>query len=461
MELKDNTPYRDGDIKFRGKKPILEFFSAPIKELRDVVGGSLLFYPQSFYDLDDEMGEQTVFDITKRDLDGNPTEFWTRNLVGFISYKGQEVSVISRFSGEKGDNFLFYMLARVAGINLLNLYYSSQNKDKGLNLMLLLFPKLLKDALSQGLFKQYIYKEYNDANVRGPIDINRHIRRNIPFNGRVTYRTREFSYDNPVTQLVRHAIEWIKNNAFGQTILNGDETIKSFIQEIVSATPTYEARQRREVINQNLRPTTHPYYTYWQPLQEFCLRLLCHENLSYGTEKKNKIHGILIDAAWLWEEYIAQVLAEGTGMKHYTRKNSHYHLLEKDGSGFQKIIPDYLDVDNKIVADAKYIPLIKDELSAEKAAPVYYKTIMYMYRFEAKKGFLFHPVAKKKDEETGEIVAVGNEQVIENDYTIEGRKDCHLYKVGLVVEENGDWASYRKTMKKREEVFLEKIISKF
>lgn len=76
------------------------------------------------------------------------------------------------------------MLARVAGINLLNLDFSSQNKDKGLNLMIFLFPKLLKEALGQGLFKQYIYREYNDANVRGPIDINRHIRRNIPFNGR-------------------------------------------------------------------------------------------------------------------------------------------------------------------------------------------------------------------------------------------------------------------------------------
>ena len=153
------------------------------------------------------------------------------------------------------------------------------------------------------------------------------------------------------------------------------------------------------------------------------MRILRHEKLSYG-ENGDKIHGILIDAAWLWEEYIAQVLSEGTGMKHYNRKNSHYHLLEKDGAGFQKIIPDYLDVDNKIVADAKYIPLINDELSAEKAAPVYYKTIMYMYRFDAKKGFLFHPVAKKKDYETGEIVAVGDEPVVINDKMV----------IGLVIE---------------------------
>jgi len=242
MTLKDNTLYSDSNLSLRRKKALINYFSVPIKELRNSEEKTILVYPQSFSDTADEVGEQAVFDITKRDADGNPIEFWTRNLVGFISYRGQEVTISSRFSGEKNDNFLYYMLARVAGINLLNLDFSSQNKDKGLNLMIFLFPKLLKEALGQGLFKQYIYKEYNDANVRGPIDINRHIRRNIPFNGRVAYRTREFSYDNPVTQLVRHAIEWIKISPWGQAILNSDEITRSFIQEIVAATPTYEAR---------------------------------------------------------------------------------------------------------------------------------------------------------------------------------------------------------------------------
>ena len=398
-----NNPRKSLDIK----KAFLDYFSVPVKELRDGVEHSILVYPQSFLDMSDEIGEQVVFEITKRDADGNPVEFWTKNLVGFISYKGKEIIISSRFSGEKDDNFLYYMLARVSGINLLNLDFGSQSNDNDLNLMLFLFPKLLKEALGQGLFKQYIYREYNDANIRGPIDINRHIRRNIPFNGRVAYRTREFSYDNPVTQLVRHAIEWIKISSWGQAILNSDETMRLYLQEIIAATPTYETRLRQEVINKNLRPATHPYYTSWKPLQEFCLRLLRHESLSCGADKKDKIHGILIDVAWLWEEYVAKVLSEnGSGWKHYTRKNSDFKLFERKGDGkkFQPIIPDYLDdsnPNNVSVADAKYIPLLKDELTAEKAAPIYYKTIMYMYRFDAKKGFLFHPVSKKKNVETG------------------------------------------------------------
>ena len=461
---------------FSIKKVLLNYFSVPLKELRDIEGGCVLVYPQSFSDTADEVGEQTVFEITKRDANGNPVEFWTRNLVGFISYKGQGVTISSRFSGEKDDNFLYYMLARVAEINLLNLDFSSQKQNKGLDLMLFLFPKVLKEALIQGLFKQYIYREYNDANVRGPIDINRHIKRNIPFNGRVAYRTREFSYDNPATQLVRHAIEWIKKNPWGQSILNNDEATKSFVQEIIAATPTYEARRLQEVLHQNLRPAAHPYFTAWQPLQEYCLRLLNYESISYGTDKKRKIHGLLIDAAWLWEEYVAKVLTEkGSGLAHYTRKNPFYLLHTSSGKKFQQVIPDYYDDEKGIVADAKYIPLHRyDHLDADWAAAIYYKTIMYMYRFNTEKGFLYHPCSiddlqyiRDNQNKYGHLEVNDKDNIVSCDYQIEGRDDCHLYEIGMVIEdnlvtdnkenENDKYSKFKEQMKVVEEAFISKI----
>lgn len=472
MKLKDNTLYNDSDVSFRGIKPLLNYFTVPIKELRDDDGCSIFVYPQSFSDTVDEVGEQIVFDITKRDADGNPVEFWTRNLIGFISYKGQEVTISSRFSGEKNDNFLYYMLAKVAGINLLRLDYSSQKQNKGLNLMLFLFPKLLKEALCQGLFKQYIYREYNDANVRGPIDINRHIRRNIPFNGRVAYRTREFSYDNPVTQLVRHAIEWIKTNPWGQSVLNSDDTTKEYVREILAATPTFEARKRQEVINQNLRPMVHPFYSAWQPLQEFCLRLLRYESLSYGADKKNKIYGLLIDAAWLWEEYVARVLVEnGNALKHYTQNNHPFYLFKTDVGDrekrFQRVIPDYYDGE-KIVADAKYIPLhLYDHLDADRALSIYYKTIMYMYRFNSQKGFLFHPCSIddkeiiRKEPKFSHLHINKKEEIVSCDYQIEDRADCHLYEVGMIIPtvKQDKYLTFKNQMENIEESFVKEIQS--
>ena len=65
-----------------------------------------------------------------------------------------------------------------------------------------------------------------------------------------------------------------------------------------------------------------------------------------------------------------------------------FYLFEN----FQQIIPDYLSLDKKIVADAKYIPLNTEKsYGEEKATAIYYKTITYMYRFCTNKGYLFYP----------------------------------------------------------------------
>ena len=459
-------------------KDLLAFSNTTIGELMEAEGCEVFVWPNSFNEGYDELKSQSIFQVTEKE---GKTFVATGNVVGFIGKGDTHIRIHSRFaSSEKDDYFLYYMLEKTISINQFN-WDTSSSKDgpQVFDFLLFFFPKLLKEAMSQGLYKKYVYHEYNDANIRGVVDVNRHIRHNIPANGKIAYRTREFSYDNPVTQLIRHTIEFIRRKQFGKAVLHNDPDTEGCVQQIIQATPTFQPQQRQAVINENLRPVAHPYYTKYAALQNLCLRILRYEKLSYGEKNTNKIHGILIDAAWLWEEYVAKVLAEnGSGLKHYTQKNSPYHLFtKKDNSSFQKIIPDYLDDSyskDVIVADAKYIPLLKDELTAAKAEPIYYKTIMYMYRFDAKKGFLFHPVSKKKDKETGEIVAISEEKIVENDYTIEGRKDCHLYKVGLVVSDDfnkdsenknnnnntNTWLSYRETMKNREEYFVAELRKK-
>ena len=68
----------------------------------------------------------------------------------------------------------------------------------------------LKKALRKGLLQKYTRNEYNNQNVKGTVDIQRHIRINTPFIGKIAYSQREFSYDNYILQLIRHTIEFIK-----------------------------------------------------------------------------------------------------------------------------------------------------------------------------------------------------------------------------------------------------------
>ena len=450
--------------------------SYTIGELMVNEGCEIIIWPNSFYEGNEELKEQYIYRITEKD--GNKIDsVTTGNVVGFIGKGNTDIRIHSRFSskdknGEKSnDHFLYYMLEKVMSINMFSETSSSNNsKDQVFDFLLFFFPKMLKEALSQGMYKKYVYHEYNDANIRGVVDVNRHIRLNIPANGKIAYRTREFCYDNNVTQLIRHTIEFIRRKPLGKAILHNDPDTEGCVQQIIQATPTFVPQKRQAVINDNLRPVSHPYYTKYTALQKLCLRILRHEKLSYGTANDNKIHGLLIDAAWLWEEYVAKVLSEkGLGLKHYTRKNSPFYLFSDSNGSFQQIIPDYYDEDNNIVADAKYIPLHRSrKLDAERAAPIYYKTIMYMYRFDVSKGFLFHPCSKSDIEEMEKT----NEDVIEKykdgivvvtTYNIEERNGCTLRKVGIVIPKDESvidkYVTFREKMNTIENAFSEKMSS--
>ena len=456
-DLQDSFGRKPHDLKYCNSsskinaEDLRALSSSTIGELMADEECEVLVWPNSFNEGYDELKDQYIFRITEKD--GKTIDsVTTNNVVGFIGKSNTDIRIHSRFaSSNDNDFFLYYMLEKVMAINTFSL--SSAGKElEVFDFLLFFFPRLLKDALSQGMYKKYVYHEYNDANIRGVVDVNRHIRLNIPANGKIAYRTREFSYDNSVTQLIRHTIEFIRRKQFGKAVLHNDPDTEGCVQQIIQATPTFQPQQRQAIINENLRPVIHPYYTKYAALQNLCLRILRYEKLSYGNDSNNKIHGLLIDAAWLWEEYIGQVLSENTDIKHYTRKNSHYHLFKDKDGAFQKIIPDYYDGD-KIVADAKYIPLNRSrDLDADRAAPIYYKTIMYMYRFNTKNGFLFHPIRQNESE---------GKSVLSETYEIDGRPDCSLTKIGLVVdEESKNYSEFREEMERREIDFQHTVVSK-
>lgn len=275
----------------------------------------------------------------------------TGNLMGFIGVENGdinvELSIRSRFQQkEKEDHFLHYMLEKVFHINLLKLPTGAGDNEAFEFILFHLFTHYLKKAIRQGLFKQYRKCDYNDVNVKGVIDISRHLRHNTPFNGKIAYHTSEYKYDNPITQLIRHTIEYIRRHKIAGNVLKG---IDDCVRTIYDITPSYNANERQRIINQNLTPIKHPFYTQYTFLQKLCMHILRHKKMSYAPSEQ-KVHGILFDGAWLWEEYLAMVLQD-IGFT---------HAVKEDKNGFQMYsgghmrYPDFYNIDNGIILDAKY-----------------------------------------------------------------------------------------------------------
>ena len=162
-------------------------------------------------------------DITKDQmvLQSVNDKYRSGNVMGFIGMGDERFTIESRFSNGKEDYFFQYLLERVLEVpNIVNLDTEANQNNKLYNLLMFLFPHYLRAAMRKGLYKAYIRKEYNDGNVRGTIDVARHIKKNIPFTGKIAYYQREYNYDNYLMELVRHTIEYMKSKSYGNKLMN-------------------------------------------------------------------------------------------------------------------------------------------------------------------------------------------------------------------------------------------------
>lgn len=374
---------------------------------------------------------------------------------GFIGCGNERLIIESRFSKNDDDYFFQYLLEKVLDIpNIVDLNTDTNRDRQLLNLLLFLFPMYLKNAMRKGLYKKYIKHEYNDANVKGTIDVARHFRLNSPFIGKIAYHQREFSYDNSLMELVRHTIEYIKGKPQGKTILS---RAKEEIRLVIEATPSYKYYDRTKIINQNKKnPIAHAYYKEYRNLQRLCLLILQHQKTSIGSGLK-QIYGIIFDGAWLWEEYLNTLVSD-----------YFYHPQNKGHKGAQRlfkvsdenskiglIYPDFIgkNVNHRLIADAKYKPM------KNIGRDDYQQVLSYMFRFDAKEGYYFYPFNENdKDEGPYKQLLLLSGSTYENNVRLR-EDEISLTKHGLEIPlDANSYEDFVSKIKNSESNFLSKII---
>lgn len=389
------------------------------------------------------------------ELDEVNNKIYSNNIMGFIGYNDTQIKITSRFTPNSDkDYFLHYMLQKVFYSNIFNWEYTTE-RDYSFDFLIYMFTHFFQKAIRQGIFKSYQNREYNDANVRGVIDINRHIKNNIPFNGKIAYNTREYSYDNNITQLIRHTIEYINTKSKG--ILNINEDIKSGVFQIIEATKRYDKNKRQSIINKNLKKLNHPYFYEYEPLRKICIQILRHEELKYGREE-NKIYGILFDGAYLWEEYIYTILKDLDFLHPRNKeKTDGINLLNKKWT----VYPDFYNYNKQIVLDTKYKMLNKDNDKIDGSDK--HQIISYVYTLGAKIGGFVYPSENKEFsfDNIGILNREYNKNILE-DYSPSIFKYAFLIPNKKSNEENFENINdFKKEIEKSENDFKEKIKGEF
>ncbi len=378
------------------------------KTLEQLEKEGVFVFPDILKDSEDLTTKQLI-------LQSEKDSYRTNNVMGFLGCGNERLTIASRFSDDEQDFFFQYMLEKV--LNLPNIFdlNTDDNQDNRLyNLLIFMFPYYLKTAMRKGIFKSYIRNYNNDSNIKGTIEIAKHIKQNTPFVGNIAYSQREFTHDNYLMELIRHTIEFIKIKPFGNRLLN---SVKNEVSTVFVATSRYTLFNKQKTIYENRKnPIRHAFYHEYRALQRLCIMILMNEKNQVGFGK-TEIYGILFDGAWLWEEYINTLLCK-----------QYYHPMNKEKKNgqylFNKslglIYPDFISIDtiNRVIADAKYKPI------RNIGNNDYLQVLAYMFRFDAKHGFYLYP-----DKQHIEPVAL----ILNEGYgkSASPRKDVCVTKLGL------------------------------
>lgn len=140
------------------------------KTLAELEKEGVFVFPSSVRESEDLTNDQMI-------LQSYNDMYVSGNIMGFLGVENQRLVIESRFSRGERDYFFQYLLEKILEFpNFINLEASANQDERLFSLLLFLFPRYLRDAMRKGLFKTYICKKYNDGNVRGSIDVARHIK---------------------------------------------------------------------------------------------------------------------------------------------------------------------------------------------------------------------------------------------------------------------------------------------
>ena len=358
---------------------------------------NIFIFPNDLKNSPDLEKDQKIFETVNQKIK-------TGNVVGFLGCGQERLTIASRFSDESNDHFLHYLLHKVLHINLTSLDVALSLEERLYQLLMYLFPKYLQAAIRKGLYKEYQRFSHNDTHVKGVIDVRNHLKKNLPFTGNIAYTTREFTYDNPLMQLVRHTIEYIKNQkSIGQGVLDNLLASRENVAEIVRVTPSYKLADRVKIIRGNQsKPIRHAYFHEYRKLQELCLMILNREKHGFGYQEQ-KIHGILFDVAWLWEEYVHTLLPKEFI---HPRNKDKTDGISVFSNRERKVYPDFYDRERKIVLDAKYKKLELTEKGINRDD--LFQLISYAYILQAEKaGLIFPSIDQAVSSEIGKVEGYG------------------------------------------------------
>jgi len=270
----------------------------------------------------------------------------TGNYVGTFYIDKLKIEINSRFS----NTFLERMLNFANDVFLDDVSVSGQKTKEHLDvskyIIYYMFVQNLEKAFLLGLPKAYRTVKQHEMKLKGKVDINRFIKNDIPFMGKISSVSREQKEIQEIIDVLYKAVKIIETQFDTKNISH----IKTHLKRHRSNSYVSNQTIQKAISSKALQ---NPIFTLYKKVLKYAKYIIDDSSLERKEQGKEQTYGFLINVAELFEIYVTQLLQkEFSDWSVSSRKEELYE------SQFyaRKIIPDIvMEKDNNIlVFDTKY-----------------------------------------------------------------------------------------------------------
>lgn len=253
------------------------------------------------------------------------SKLYTYNWIGVIAIPNMlknetsyRIEITSRFDDSKKQYFLLYLLGSVYGFNIFDTDINCEIESNYIIILIVFYLHQLIEAYRDGLYKEYIIKKHNNHSFKGAMDTTRHLKLNTPFVGKTAYTVREYTYDNEILCLMRQVITYISCNYSDvwYSYSNSESILNEIVEVIENATLSYRMTVNYAEAVKCRREIAHPMYQRYEVARKLALMILNESGQNIFEDSEDLSFSLLIDIAWLWEEFVAERLLKEYNYKH-------------------------------------------------------------------------------------------------------------------------------------------------
>ena len=360
---------------------------------------------------------------------------------GVLFYKGCKINITTKY----GDAFLKRMLNFVNDIYVDNEQVKAQ-KDETENQFLFiiayLFIQSLEKAAVLGLPQQYQKHQERSHKVRGSIDFNDFLKRDIPFQGKLTSTFRERMYVQEIVDVLYLALRKLER-IFGKEIhsrlLGLSQLLKQHYSGRFANYETIQKAKAHQAIN-------NPMYSGFKKVLEYAEIILLDKDLMPENEKQQlATTGYLFDIAELYELYLEKLLSRNfpewmvSGQEEIPIYLQQFYKRPM----FPDLVMKHRESNKVVVFDAKFKKMEMQNSDVDRADLHQIHSYSGFYRNDLIASGLIYPLSKDINTVKAHSASIyGN-----------GENEINFIVDGINVSENHSM----KELIKNEEAFIERI----